>query len=85
MAADAPVSPKPSLAEAASIQAFWDKHYRELLQEYPEQFVAVKDGKVIAADSDLATLVEELRARGIDVRTDVAIQFISAGSASLQL
>ncbi len=85
MAADAPVRPEPSMAEASSIEKFWEQHYQELLKDYPEQFVAVRDGKVIASDSDLAMLVSDLRDRGIDARTAVAIQFISAASASLQL
>ena len=80
-----PVRPDPSLAEAEAIQRFWEEHYLELLKAYPEQFVAVKDGRVIAAHSDLAMLAYELRDRGLDARTDVAIQFISSRSATLLL
>ena len=31
-----------------------------LLEQYPEQWIAVKDGKVIASDSDLARLLSKL-------------------------
>lgn len=77
--------PEPSFEEAERIQQFWDEHYRELLGEFPEQFVAVRDGRVVASNRDLALLFYELRALGLDAQRDVAIQFISATSASLLL
>lgn len=77
--------PEPSLDEAAAIQQFWDDNYQALLKRYPEKFVAVKDGEVVAANSDLALLVYELRDKGLDPRRDVAIQFVSAKSAYLLL
>jgi len=79
--------PEPSFEEAESIQRYWETHYQELLGDYAEQFVAVdfRSGKVVANNPDLAMLAYELRDRGIDIRTDVAIQFISSRSASLLL
>lgn len=79
------LSSEPSLAEAAAIQEFWDEHYQELLRIYPEQFVAARDGRVIAANRDLAALIGELETRDLNVRTDVAIQYISSRSATLRL
>jgi hypothetical protein len=85
MSAAPSITPDPSFDEAMELQRFWDAHYAELLATYPEQFVAVKDGRVVATNTDLALLVYELRDHGIDARTDVAIQFITAKSGSLLL
>ncbi len=85
MATDAPVRPEPSFEEAARIRQFWSEHYGEFLRLYPEQFVAVKDGEVVAANHDLAFLVYELRDKRLDPRTDVAIEFITARSHSFIL
>lgn len=81
------VRPEASFEEAIQIQKFWEANYERLLKEYPEQFVAVRpeSGEVVASNRDMAMLVYELRDRGIDARADVAIQFISARSASLLL
>jgi hypothetical protein len=47
-------------------QVFWQEHYRELLQQYPDQFVAVRDGQVVAAHPDLQPLLKKLKHQGID-------------------
>lgn len=85
MPAPALVLPDPPLAEAAAIQRYWEQHHQELIQKYPEMFVAVKDGKVVAANSDLALLVYDLRDRGLDPRADVAIEYISEKASTLLL
>lgn len=79
------VQPEPSWEEAEATRRFWAEHYAELLKSHPERFVAVKDGKVVASSPDLALLVYQLRDLGLDPRTDVTIEFISASSASLLL
>ncbi len=48
----------------------------DLRKEYKNQFVAVKDKDVIAADADLKKLVEKLRKDGIDT-SSIVIEFIS--------
>ena len=77
--------PEPSFEESKRIHAFWLEHQDEFLARYPEQFVAVKDGNVVAANPDLAMLFYELRDLGLNARTDVAIQLISSRAASLLL
>ncbi len=79
------VRPDPSLEESVRIQAFWNDHYQELLAEYPEKFVAVKEGSVVESNDHLAGLVDDLERSGLDIRTDVWIEFITARSASLLL
>ena len=81
------VQPEPSFEEAAEIQRFWEDNHERLLAEFPERFVAADPatGDVIASNLDLALLIYELRDRGLDPRTDVAIEFITARAAKLIL
>jgi hypothetical protein len=75
----------PRMDEARQIREFWAQHHDELLAVYPEQFVAVKDGEVVAANPDLAMLVYELRDKRLDPRKDVLIEFITARASTLLL
>lgn len=77
--------PEPSFEEAARLRAFWCEHRDHFLEKYPEQFVAMNEGTVVAANSDLFMLVRELRDMGFSPRTDVAIELISSHSGSLLL
>ncbi len=85
MSASALLRLDPSLSEAEEIRAFWEKHHDELVRDYPEMFVAVKDDEVVASNADLALLVYALRDLGFDARHDVAIEFITAKARSLLL
>ena len=53
-----------SWADGQARRRFWEAHYAEYLQRYPEQFVAVKDGEVIATHTDLYELVRVLESKG---------------------
>lgn len=77
--------PIPSLAEAQAARAFWDAHRDELVRRYAGQFVAAQNEEVIASDPDLASLVGRLTSRGLNTRTDVAIEFIAPNQYSLLL
>jgi len=85
MSATPAVNPRPSIQEAAATQRYWDDHYAELLEQFPEQFVAVRDGTVVASHRDLAMLLYDLQDRGLDARTDVAIEFVTSRADRLQL
>lgn len=65
-----------ALEAAESRATFWQEHQREFLERYPEQFVAVSEGSVVAADSDLDKLLGILRSRGLDPRR-VWVRFIT--------
>jgi hypothetical protein len=69
---------------AENERAFWDKHYPEFLERYPDQFVAVKNGEVVANAPDLTQLVVLLESKGIDLKK-VWAQFISEESHRLIL
>ena len=65
-------------------RAFWDAHYLELLAQFPDEWVAVCDGKVITRAEHIWELIDDLRARGIDPR-DAWITFLNATHRSLCL
>lgn len=53
------------------------EHYATLAAEHPNQWVAVVDGRVVAAGMDLGKV--ESVARGIAGRKDVAVLFVERG------
>lgn len=66
-----------ALEDAEARAAFWKEHHSEFLERYPEQFVAVSNGVVVAADSDMDKLLRILKSRGFDPRR-VWVRFITA-------
>lgn len=74
-------------ARGQRVQEFWNANYIPLRELYPEQFVAVdiETGKVVAVNRHIFRLADELRERGIDIRNDVAVEFLTHASASLIL
>ena len=71
--------------DAAKPLLFLRENYARLLNDYPERFVAVKGGEVVASELDLGRLWLTLQGMGLNVRTEVSLHFISAGSASMLL
>jgi len=55
---------------------YWCDHFDELLAQYPEQIVAIKDGKVVGANADLLELDRTLRAQGI--KPPIFARFVTA-------
>jgi hypothetical protein len=85
MAAVEPATNVPSLDSPAAQAAweaaeaerrFWETHYAEYLERYPEQFVAVKDGAVVAASPDFMKLLQLLEQRGL-TPTEVWVRLFS--------
>ncbi|MGD9935012.1 MAG: hypothetical protein AB7T37_15045 [Dehalococcoidia bacterium] len=76
---------RQSFQEAECIQAYWTAHYQELLAEYPEEFVAVRDGVVVGHDVELAALYYDLAEKGLNAAEDVAIEYVSANRGMLLL
>jgi ABC-type phosphate/phosphonate transport system ATPase subunit len=52
-----------------------NKHQDELTKKYSERFIAVKNGKVMAADKDFENLLKELGKKGISP-AEAMIRFI---------
>ena len=79
--------PEPGFEEADRIQVFWNDNYAEFRRRFPDQFVAVsrQSNEIVASNRDLTLLVGELREQRLDVRTEVAIEFIAAGARNLFL
>ena len=64
-------------AAAEAEDAFWREHYGQYLEQYPDQFVAVSGGAVVATDSDLQHLLRILDKKGLDPRR-VWVRFMTA-------
>lgn len=63
--------------EARDRESFWHEHYAEFLQRYPDHFVAVRDGQVLAWSRDHDDLMRQLNGLGLGP-TDVWVRFITA-------
>jgi len=55
--------------------AFLRKKYAELQKRYPDEYVAVDNGKVIAHSKNVKTLSGVLKSNGVELTT-VLVQFI---------
>jgi len=69
---------------AEAEQDFWREHYAQLLQQYPDRFVAVRAGEVIAANPELQGLLESLTHQGIEP-TQVWVRFLATDPRRLML
>jgi hypothetical protein len=56
--------------EAEQERLYWEEHYQEFLHRYPDQFVAVRDGRVVAVSDHLSGLTASLKELGLQP-TDV--------------
>jgi hypothetical protein len=65
-------------------RAYWEAHEHEFIQKYPDQFVALKDGQVIASEVSLDALVEKLEKQGLD-SMDVRLRYVNAHPGSFVL
>ena len=73
-------------AAAEAEDAFWREHYSDLLEQYPDQFVAVAkaDERVVAANPDLDRLISMVKKKGLDVRR-VWVRYMAATPIHLAL
>jgi len=46
---------------------YYEAHRAELLQQYPEQWVAIFNQQVVAADQDFDRVLDEVEGRGLPV------------------
>jgi hypothetical protein len=58
-------------------RAFWRDHQGDYMEKYPNEFIALRDGQVVAYESSLDDLVAELTKQGLE-STDVRIRYINA-------
>lgn len=71
------VEAEAALKRVEAETAFWAEHYQEYVQKYPDQFVAVHGGEVVAASPDLESLLEQLAARSLSVQS-VSARFVAS-------
>ena len=65
------------LLEKFESNGMWlNEHYDEIYRKYRNEFVAVKDRRIIAHNSDFEDLLKELKAKRIDLR-EVLVEYIS--------
>jgi len=65
------------LLEKFESNGMWlNEHYDEIYRKYRNEFVAVKDRRIIAHNSDFEALLKELKAMRIDLR-EVLVEYIS--------
>jgi len=65
------------LLEKFESNGMWlNEHYDEIYRKYRNEFVAVKDRRIIAHNSDFEALLKELKAMRIDLK-EVLAEYIS--------
>jgi hypothetical protein len=57
---------RAALAEAQAEEEFWHELYEDLTRLYPDEFVAVVNGRVVAHSPDRQTLMAAAPLRGRD-------------------
>jgi hypothetical protein len=70
--------------DAEAAQQFWNEHFDELRVQYPDQYVAVRHGAVIAHAGSLDELEDMLKLKGLGFR-DVWFQYLSRETLELLL
>jgi len=79
---------KNKLRESAMVvsesQDFIYAHRDELIQQYPNQWIAVHEKDIVGHDKDLLNLVRNLRASGIPLK-HIALEMLSREEIPLAL
>lgn len=73
------VEAEAALRQAEAETAFWADHHQEYVRKYPDQFVAVHDGEVVATSPVLESLLEQLAARSLNLQS-VSARFVASNS-----
>jgi hypothetical protein len=56
---------------------YYEAHYEQFLEQYPEQWVAILDEQMVGADADFDRLLSALRERGVPTEKAL-IEWITA-------
>lgn len=82
------IAVKNKLRESAMVvsesQDFIYAHRDELIQQYPNQWIAVHEKDIVGHDKDLLNLVRNLRASGIPLK-HIALEMLSREEIPLAL
>jgi hypothetical protein len=82
--APGPETLRDAWREAEAEQAYWRDHHDEFLAKFPDQFVVVHGGQVVATDADLQQVILALQAKGLDPR-HVWLRFMTSDPRRLLL
>jgi Family of unknown function (DUF5678) len=80
-----PEAPDDLWQQAEARRAFWEAHVEDYRRRYPNQFVAVSDGEVVASASTLQALDERLAAQGRTDRRAIWVQFVEVTPRELHM
>ncbi|MGD9895092.1 MAG: hypothetical protein AB7R89_30335 [Dehalococcoidia bacterium] len=69
--------------EAEQQRLFWQDHYQQFLDTFPDQFVAVHDGDVVAVSHDLRDLNASLKQLNLEPADVWVHYFMTATSIAL--
>jgi hypothetical protein len=75
---------RAAFKDADEQRAFWDAHSGELMQRYPDQFVAVREGEVVAASPNLEQLLAMLKEKDL-LPSDVWLRYMATDARRLLL
>lgn len=75
-------SARAAIADAEAEQAFWASHHAELMAKYPEEFVAVSKGAVVAHSPKLQQLIQLIEGLHVDP-THVWVRFVTADQRNM--
>lgn len=64
--------------------AFWGAHATELVVRYPDQYVAVYEGRVVAAGANLLAVISALQQQGLEP-VQVWLRYLNADLVNLIL
>lgn len=59
------VTPQQELTRFNADWKYFRDHYQELLAQYPEQWIAIYEGKVVGTATELSDLIDDLIRQGI--------------------
>ena len=64
--------------------SWFSSHYNEIVEKYKNEFVAIKDAKIIAHNPRLDALLEELKKKGKNL-SEILIEFVTEKGAKFIL
>jgi hypothetical protein len=79
MVSPVPSRDDPAWQDAERERAFWQEQHDKFLHLYPDQFVAVKNGRVVVVSYDLRDLIADLSKQGL-APTDVWLHFFATAT-----
>ncbi len=78
-------TPQDTFTQFVDDMNWIEAHYDELRALYPDQYVAVVNGKVVQHDTSISDLMTRLRSSYGDTASELAIKFIYSETPAIVL